>query len=120
MAVLASVSWVSALKIRRGLRRHRRDLALLAAIVTLSSLIAVHHSGGLLEMDHDGGIGAIAEMCLGVFTAVGVVLAAGAAVAVLKRERALHATGAGAVMRVPVARARDGPAVVCILCVSRR
>jgi len=105
--------------IRRGLRRHRRDLALLAAIVTLSSLIAVHHSGGLLEMDH-GGIGAVAEMCLGVFTAAGVVLAAGAAVAVLKRKWAMHAAGAGAVMRVPVARARHGPAVVCILCVSRR
>jgi hypothetical protein len=111
---------VSALTIRRGLRRHRRDLALIAAIVTLAGLVAAHH-GALLEMDHHGAIGAVVELCLGVFTAVGVVLAtAGLALVVLKRERAVLTAGAGAVLRVPVARARHGPAVVCVLCVSRR
>jgi hypothetical protein len=111
---------VSALTIRRGLRRHRRHLALIAAIVTLAGLLAAHH-GALLEMDHHGAIGAVVELCLGVFTAVGVVLAAaGIGRVVLKRQRAVLTVGAGGVLRVPVARARHGPAVVCVLCVSRR
>ena len=60
-------------------------------------------------------------MCLGVFTAVGVVLAAaGVAVVVLQREREVLTPAAGAMLRAPVARARHGPAVVCVLCVSRR
>jgi hypothetical protein len=53
------------------LRRHRRDLAAGRVIVTLAGLLAVHHSGALMGMDHDNAMGAIVEMCLGVFTAVG-------------------------------------------------
>ena len=122
--LLGSVSLVSALTIRRGLRRHRRDLALIATVVALAGLIAAHHRGGLLEMDHEAGMGAIVEMCLGVFTAVGaVVVAAGLAVVVLRRHGSLPtllSAGAGGVPRVPVARARHGPAAVSVLRVSRR
>jgi uncharacterized protein (DUF305 family) len=58
-------------------------------------------------------------MCLGVVTAVGVVLAAaGVAVVVLQRERVVLTPAAGAMLRAPVARARHGPAVLRLVCQS--
>jgi hypothetical protein len=114
---------VNALRIRRSLRRHRRHLAVLAAVIALACAIAVHHS--LMDMHQlDAGMGAVAEMCLGVFTSVGAALAvAGWAVLALGRWRPGRMPLLGAALRVPsvpVARARHGPAAVCVLCVSRR
>ena len=123
-AVVASVRRVSALTIRRQLRRYRRHLAVIGVVVALVGLIAAHHSAVFTDMHHDAGMHAVVELCLGVFTAVGAALVAVAvAIVVLKRPRALPAgltTGSVVVPGVPVARARHGPAVVCVLCVSRR
>ncbi|MCA1698641.1 MAG: hypothetical protein LC790_06975 [Actinobacteria bacterium] len=114
---------MSALMIRRQLRRQRRNLAVIAAGLTLAGAIAAHHSGGLMDMHQDTGIGAIVELCLGVFTAVGVVLVAvGLRVVALRWPRAPIALAAGAMraLGAPGARARHGPAAVAVLCVSRR
>jgi hypothetical protein len=113
---------VSALKIRRGLRRHRRRVTLLVAV---ACVIVAHHSGLLMDMHHDdAGMGAVAEMCVAVFTAVGAALVAvGVAVLALGRWRPVSSSAAIAApsaLHVPVARARDGPAAVSFLCVSRR
>jgi hypothetical protein len=43
---------VSAIEIRRQLRRQRRHLAVIAAVVALVGLLAVHHSGALMDI-HD-------------------------------------------------------------------
>ena len=67
---------MSALAIRRSTRRMRRHTAAVLVVLALGALIAVHHSaiaGG--EMDH-AGMGTAIELCLGVFTAVGVAVAA--------------------------------------------
>jgi len=115
---------VSALKIRRVLRRQHRRLAVTSVVLLLAGLIAVHHGGALMNMQHDSGMGAVAEMCLGIFTAVGsAIVAAGLAVVALGRwrpaprllpDRVEHGAG------VAVARARHGPATLSLLCVIRR
>lgn len=115
---------MSALMIRRRLRRYRRRLVVIAAVVVLVGLLAAHHSAAFTDMHHDTGMDAVVELCLGVITAAGAALVAVAvAIVVLKRARALparRATGVAVLPAVPVARARHGPAVVCVLCVSRR
>lgn len=122
--MVASVRLVSSLRIRRQLRRHRRDLALIATVLTLVGVVAAHHSGVLMDMQHDMGMNAAVEMCLAVFTAVGAALVAVVlAVVALGRWRPaltlVPACGLTA-PEVPVAKARHGPAAVSILCVNRR
>jgi len=118
------VDRVSALRIRGQLRRHRRHLAVIVAVVALAGVIAAHHSGGLMDMHQDTGMGAMVELCLGVVTAVGAALVAtGLCLAALGRRRPTLSVLAGAVVRalsVPDACARHGPSAVCVLCVSRR
>jgi hypothetical protein len=124
VAVLASVSPVTAIAIRRQLRRQRRHLAVITAVLALAGLLAVHHSGALMDMHEHSGMGAVIQMCLGVFTAVGAALLAGAvAVVALGRRcptRGLLRGGAIRPLDAPLTRARHGPAAVCVLCVSRR
>lgn len=121
--MIASVRCVSSLTIRRQMRRHQRRLALMGAVLVLVGLTAAHHGGSLMDMHHDR-VSAAVEMCLAAFTAVGAaVVALGCAALALQRRRpalTLLASGALTAPRVPVARARHGPAVVSILCVSRR
>ena len=87
-------------------------------------VVAVHHSGAVVDLHHDMGINAAAEMCLAVFTAAGTTLAAaGLAVLALGRWRptfTLLPVGVLAALEVPVAKARHGPAAASVLCVSRR
>jgi hypothetical protein len=67
---------MSALAIRRSTRRVRGHTAAVLVVLALGALIAVHHSalaGGDL---HHAGMGTVIELCLGVFTAVGVAVAA--------------------------------------------
>ncbi|MDQ3724221.1 MAG: hypothetical protein M3376_14415 [Actinomycetota bacterium] len=115
---------MTALSIRRWLRRHRRHAAVIATVLALVGVIAAHHSGDPTGMHHDGAIGAVAEMCLGVLAAAGAAfIAIGAAGSLLERRRPFlpgSAPGALCVPRVPVARARHGPSAVSILCVCRR
>ena len=114
---------MSAIAIRRQLRRQRRHLAVITAVVVLAGLLAVHHSGALMDMHQHTGMGAVIQMCLGVFTAVGAVLAAAAvAVVALGRRRptrALLLRDAISALDAPLPRARHGP-TVSFLCVSRR
>jgi hypothetical protein len=99
-------------------------MAVLVAVVMVAAAITAHHSGMLMDMQHETGMSSIVEMCLGVFTAVGaVLLGVGVAVLALGRWRPGRMLGAPVMRRlaiVPLARARDGPFVVCVLCVSRR
>jgi len=118
------VRTVSSLAIRRRLRRHRRHIAVTAAVLALVLVIAAHHSSVFMDMTHDMGMNTAVEMCLGVFTAVGTALvAAGVAVVALGRWRPVPARPAGYVPTmpdVPAARARHGPDAVSVLGVSRR
>jgi hypothetical protein len=90
----------------------------------LVGVVAAHHSGALVDMQHDMGMNAAVEMCLAVFTAAGATLAAtGLAVVALGRWRStltLLPAGVLRALAVPVAKARHGPAAVSVLCVSRR
>jgi hypothetical protein len=123
--MVASVRSVSALAIQRQLRRHRRDLAVIATVLAIAGLLALHHSGLLTDdMQRHAGMGTVVQMCLGVVTALGTVVLA-AALAVGARGRAqltprLLPAGALSARVVPVTRARHGPAAVSCLCVSRR
>lgn len=96
----------------------------MASVLILGGLIAAHHGGPLVDEQHDNGMNAAVEMCLGVFTAVGAALVAlSCAVIALERWRpmlTLIASGTLTVPRVPVTRVRHGPAAVSVLCVSRR
>ncbi len=95
----------------------------MAAVFVLGGLTAAHHGGPLIDMQHDDVMSAAVEMCLAVFTAIATVGALGCAVLRLQQWRpslALFVRAAVTVPRVPVARARHGPAAVSVLCVSRR
>jgi hypothetical protein len=122
--VVGSVRSVSALAIRRRLRRHRRDLAVIATVLVMAALLALHHSGLLTDMQHHAGMGDVIQMCLAVFTTAAAVLVAAAAVLCARRRLnvPLRLVPAGALptSAVPVARARHGPGAVSLLCVSRR
>lgn len=115
---------MSALSIRRQLRRQRRRLTVLATVLVLAAIIAAHHGGLAMSAHDDMGMSAVAEMCLGVFTAVGAALVAvGFAILALGRWRpALHVLPAVTppARPAPVARARHGPGLLSLLCVSRR
>jgi hypothetical protein len=120
-----SLGRVSPLAIRRAARRFRRHGTALLAVLVIGSAMAVHHAGPPMSVGHDDGAmdGAI-ELCLGVFVAVGAAVAA-LAVGVISLGRwrppiDLRPTGlSGAVVR-PEPRARAGPVLLSLLCVSRR
>lgn len=114
---------VSPIAIRRLLRRRRHDLALVAAIVALSAAIAVHHSGmSIGDMDHDMGVGALVQMCLGVVVAIGAaVVAVALGIVELGRWRTplVFAPATRSAARGPAPRTRDGPGLLRLLCVRR-
>lgn len=91
----------------------------------LAGALAMHH--GAFEMDvgmhHDPMVGAVAQICVGVFTAIGAVLAAaGIGIVPLWRRPVLAPPSfrRAVRMRSIAVRARHGPAAVSFLCVSRR
>jgi apolipoprotein N-acyltransferase len=114
---------VSALTIRRQLRRQQRRTVMIFAVLAVAFVIVAHHSSVGMDMHQDAGMSTVAQMCLGVLTAVGAALVAvGLTVLALGRWRPtliLRAAGAMRAPVVPVARARHGPAAVAVLCVSR-
>lgn len=114
---------MSPILIRGLLRRHRQRLALIGAIVALTAMVAAHHSAmSMGEMHDDMGAGAVVEMCLGVFAAVGAAVVA-VALGIIElgrwRRALLFAPVSVAAAAVPAARGRDGPAVRRLLCVCR-
>lgn len=106
-------------------RRFHRNGAALLAVVAIGGAVAAHHSGmPMADMHHDAGINAAMELCLAVFVAVG---AAAAAVAVgmlaLKARRTPgepRAVGLSLAIPRPEPRARAGPILLSLLCISRR
>jgi hypothetical protein len=120
----ASVRRVSALRIRRQLRRQHRRLTVIATVLALACMIAVHHSGLAMATHHEMPMSAVAEMCLGVFTAVGAAVAAvGFTLLALGRWRPAPLMLPRVTLppqRVPRTRSRHGPLLLSLLCVSRR
>ena len=94
------------------------------AVLLIAGSIAVHHGAmGLGDTHADMAMSAVAEFCLGVFTAVGAAIATVALGALrLGRWRppaVLSASGLIAGAPVVVPRSRAGPVYLTFLCVSR-
>lgn len=112
--------------VRRHLRRHRRGDGLAAlAVVICAAAIALHHIDLAADQPHHGtGMSAAVEMCLAALTAVGAAVAAVVVglIALGRWRPPLVLEGAGlcVAVRSPVPRARAGPGLLLLLCVSRR
>jgi len=92
-------------------------------VLVVVTAIALHHSETAFGATHDDhGMGGAIEMCLGVITAVGtaVVLFTLAVLTLGHWPQAPTLMAAGFHARPPVPRARAGPLLRCLLCVSRR
>ncbi len=118
---------VGPIAIRRELHRQRRRLAALSAVLVCALAISAHHSGMAMSHGHDDmgmSVPAVAEMCLAAFTAVGaavVLVALGAwALGRWRPRLLLAATSVAFTADAPPARARGGPGLLLLLCVSRR
>ncbi len=113
--------------IRREMHRQRRRLAALGAVLVCALAISVHHSGMAMSHGHDEGgmvTSAVAEMCMAAFTAVGaaiVAVALGAwAMGRWRPQLLLAPSSMLFAADAPLARARGGPGLLLLLCVSRR
>ena len=111
--------------IRRELHQHRRRLAAIFAVLVCSMAIAAHHSGmGMGDGHHESGMSAAVEMCLAAFTAVGAaVVAIVVGLIGLGRWRPplrLAPSALWFAAHAPSPRARAGPGLLTLLCVSRR
>lgn len=95
------------------------------AVLACSTAIAAHHSGtGLGETHHEMAMSSAVEMCLAAFTAVGAaVVAIVVGLIALGRRRPpprLTPSALSLSDRPPLPRARAGPDLLLLLCVSRR
>jgi hypothetical protein len=117
---------VRPLALRRCAKRLRHRRGALIAIWLVAASIAAHHTAMNLTADahHGMDMGPVAELCLGVFTAVG---AAAVSIALgfvsLGRWRppaTLGPEGLGATLRAFRPPARAGPDLLLELCISRR
>jgi hypothetical protein len=110
--------------IRGRLRRQRRRLAVIAALLVCATALTLHHSGlAMGDGHHEMGMGSVVETCLATFTAVGTAVAAIAvALIALGRWRPPLRLWPSSVWLAPAPtpRARPGPALLSLLCVSRR
>jgi len=107
--------------LRRELIRRRRHLTVVAAVLLLGAAVVLHHGGMAMGDAHDHqGMSAGIELCVALVTAVGMAIVVG--LLVLPPWRPASLTPAGLVLqaRPPVPRARPGPPLLCLLCVSRR
>ncbi len=120
-----SLHGVGPVGLRQLLQRHRRRIAALTAALVCTTALAVHHSGlAVGDAHHDTGMSAAVEMCLAAFTAVGaaVVAVALGLIALGRWRPPLRMTPAALTVATycPLPRARPGPALLLLLCVSRR
>lgn len=107
------------------MRRWRHHAAALAVLLALVAVVAVHHGAPAISDAHHGAdVGAVAEMCLGVFTAVGAaIVAAALGLLALGRRWPANLPSRSRVLRAansPRPRIRAGPALLVLLCVSLR
>lgn len=114
---------MSALAIRRTTRRLRRHTAGVLVVLVLGAVIAMHDSAVVSVDAHHAGMGAVLELCVGVFTAAGVA----AAIAVALRRLGRWDTPAGVLplgVRLVAWRARleprAGPPAPSLLSIWRR
>lgn len=113
-------------RIHSPARDRRRRLLALVTVLAVAGAIAVHHVGPVVNAGmgghHDGAMGPVAELCLGVLTAVGVALATAALVLLAPRRRlaplVLSATGV-AERSAPAPRPPRARAGFSFLCVMR-
>jgi len=118
------VNGVSTLHIRWQFARCRRHLTALIAVLALCGAVALHHDG--MAMGGMGGhdMSVALDICLGVMSAVGtaVIAVAFGLLSLARLRLAWIQIPAGPVVRSrpPVPRARAGPPLLCLLCVSRR
>ncbi len=119
---MGSLNTMSPIALRARVRRWRRHAAAIALMLTILCAVAMHHAGPAMgEQHHGADLAAVAQMCLGMFTAVGAaVLAVALGLLVLGRWRpALLANGMPSPIRSPAPRVRAGPAMLVLLCVRR-
>ncbi len=120
-----SLGAVSPIALRARFRRWRRHAALAALLSALIAVVGLHHGAPVAAGAHHGSeIVAVAEMCLGVFAAVGgaVVAVASALIALGRRRPAIlhYPSRVPWRARLPLPRVRAGPTLLVLLCVSRR
>jgi len=96
----------------------------MAAVLVLGAAVVVHHGGMGMGDTHDHhGMSAGIELCIAIVTAVGMaVVAIVVGLLALPPWRPASVIAAGFVLpaRPPVPRARAGPPLLCMLCVSQR
>jgi hypothetical protein len=113
---------MSPLAVRRVTRRLRRHAAGVLIVLALGAIIGVHHSEPAAGDMHHDGMGTVVELCLGVFTAVGVAVAA-IAIALRSfgrcRPPALLPAGVAFVRWCLTVEPRAGPAPQSLLCIWR-
>lgn len=107
------------------MRRWRHHAALLALLCALVAIVGLHHAAPAIgDAHHDTDMGAVAELCLAVLTTVGAAVgAAGLALIALGRWSPAVLLGPSrlpATARPAQPPTRAGPAVLVLLCVSRR
>lgn len=121
---MTTLRGVSPLHFRAVLRRCRRHAALTLVILAMGVAIAAHH-GAMAPGESHGGMdmGAVVELCVGAFTAVGaaiVTVALGAWALGRWRPVALLAPGCAPwAPGPPQPRARAGPSLLSLLSVLR-
>lgn len=122
---MGSLAHVSPIALRARLRRWRHHAAVLALLFAVVAVVAIHHAAPAMGAEHhDADMVAAAEMCLGVFTAVGAaIMAVALALIALGRWRPAIVISPYGVLWAgspPQPRIRAGPALLVLLCVSRR
>ncbi len=119
---MGSLNTMSPIALRARVRRWRRHAAAIALMLTILCAVAMHHAGPAMgEEQHTADLAAVAQMCLGMFTAVGAAVAAVAfgLLALGRRRLAVLPNVMSSPARPPQPRVRAGPAMLVLLCVRR-
>lgn len=115
---------MSALGVRRLLVRRRHRLTVIAAVVAIAAAVAYHHGAIAMSEMHDGhATSTTIALCLGILAVVSALAGVVACLPAPTRWRApiaIAPTARGPFGRARFPRVRAGPALLCVLCISRR
>ena len=119
---------MSALALRRRLRRFARRRSAFFAVALVSASLVAHHGVGVgvaAHMHHDSELGSVVEFCVAVLVAVGGTAVAAMALGGFRPVKWRLSTVVRlplslTVGRIPLPKARAGPPLLCLLCVSLR